>query len=144
MAYKDLYQKLCYNDKHHWSRILETVSQDSPILCKVKEMGIAQEDIGDISKGSPYIKINYYEMKSNKITKQTVIYRCIPKLAYAKPSQVMTPKVNVTQIGNDIHLSKDEYQWLCLTLIPSIKKNIFLVSYNKTYLFLRVKRVVKT
>ena len=87
-------------------------------LCKVVKFGVAEEQLRDgnnhvVEKGFPYLQVHYYEVKSNIIKKPNVIYRCLPKLVYVLPTQVMFPKVNVTYIGSDIHVARDEYQWLC-------------------------------
>ena len=68
-----------------------------------------------ITEGSPYLHVNCYEKKLNsEFSKNgTVIYRLIKKLAYVLPTHVMSPKVNVTFIGTDVHHSIHEYQWLC-------------------------------
>ena len=88
-------------------------------LCKVIESGVAIEDLCDIynhyvSKGTPYLLVNYFEKKSNSEFSKNghVIYRLIKKSVYVLPAQVMSPNVNVTYIGTDVYLLMNEYQWL--------------------------------
>ena len=77
-------------------------------LCKVRDFGFATKDLtGEnnhfIGEGSPYI-----------LTKAGhIIYELVPKPVYVYPVQIMSPNVNVSFIGSNIHLSCDEYQWLC-------------------------------
>ena len=91
-------------------------------LCKVEFSGIATEDLHDgqhhiIKEGSPYLSIKYYEKKPNsEFSKNRHIICKMSKVkgpVYVLPAQVMSPQVNVTFIGIDIHLSINEYQWLC-------------------------------
>ena len=89
-------------------------------LCKILEVSVAEEDIHDkyhhcIPKGSSYFLVNYYEKKPNSEFNKNgfVIYKKIKYTAYVLPNQVMLPKVNVTNIGLDIHVAMGEYQWIC-------------------------------
>ena len=47
------------------------------------------------------------------LAKVDIAYRMIPKPVYIIPSQGMSPSVNVSVIGKDVHLSVLEYQWPC-------------------------------
>ena len=98
-------------------------------LVKIIEIGVAAEDIklNDksyrykdkeshiITKGSPYFLVNYYEKKPNSEFNKNgyVIYKQLKGTAYARPTHVMFPIVNVTHIGTDLHVDMEEYQWLC-------------------------------
>ena len=87
-------------------------------LCKVVNFGVAEKDLKDennhcIEKGAPYVEVKYFEVKSNNVKKPFIVYKYLPKPVYVHPAQVISPKVNVTYIGSDIHVSRDEYQWLC-------------------------------
>ena len=87
-------------------------------LWKVLSFGNAEQDLKDennhcIEKGDTYIEVKYFKVKSNNFKKPTIVYKCLPKPAFIHPAQVMSPKVNVTYIGSDIHVSREEYQWLC-------------------------------
>ena len=89
-------------------------------LCHVLDFGVATEDLKDennhrIGKDCPYILVNYYEMKANsEFSKQGhMVYRSTSTPVYVYPPQVMSPSVNVTFIGSNVHLACDEYQWLC-------------------------------
>ena len=57
--------------------------------------------------------MQYFEVKSNLIRKPSVVYRSVPGHVYVDPAQVGYLKVNVSYIGSDIHIARDEYQWLC-------------------------------
>ena len=87
-------------------------------LCKVISFGVAQEQLIDkynhvIEKGAPYLEVQYYDKKSNTLRKTSVIYKSVKGSAYVQPPQVMCPKVNVMNVGTDIHIARDEFQWLC-------------------------------
>ena len=91
-------------------------------LCIVKESGVATEDLCDsqhhvIQKGCSYLSVCYYEKKPNsEVSKNKhVIYKQsnVRGPVYVLPTQVMSPQVDVTLIGTDIHLQMNEYQWLC-------------------------------
>ena len=88
-------------------------------LCQVIESGVAKQHLSDsnnhhIEEGSPYLLVNYYEKKPNSEFSKNrhVIYRLVSNPVYVIPSQVMSPSVNVSYIGTDVHLSLDEYQWM--------------------------------
>ena len=66
-----------------------------------------------IEKGAPYLEVQYYDKKSNTLRKTSVIYKSVKGSAYVQPPQVMCPKVNVMNVGTDIHIARDEFQWLC-------------------------------
>ena len=58
--------------------------------------------------------VTYFEMKPRSaLTKGNIVYKSFLKPVYVHPAQVMSPKVNVTYIGSNIHVSRDEKQWLC-------------------------------
>ena len=86
-------------------------------LCYVLDFGVATEDFKDennhkIGKDFPYILVNYYEKKANsEFSKQG--YRSTSTPVYVYPPQVMSPSFNATFIGSNVHLARDEYQWLC-------------------------------
>ena len=88
-------------------------------LCKVVSFGKATEELKDennhrIGKDNSYIEVNYFEKKPNsEFTKGSIIYKSLPTTMYVHPAQVMSPKVNVTFVGSNIHVTRDEYQWLC-------------------------------
>ena len=51
-------------------------------LCKVLSFGIAEQDLKDennhcIEKGSPYIEVKYFEVKSNNFKRPTIVYTCL-------------------------------------------------------------------
>ena len=91
-------------------------------LCKVVSFGKATEDLNDennhcIGKDDPYIEVRYFEKKPNsEFKKGNIVYKCLPKPVYVHPAQVMSPKINVTCIGSNIHVTRDEYQWLCVSI----------------------------
>ena len=89
-------------------------------LSKVLDFGVATKDLTDannhqIGKDCPYILVNYFEKNANsEFSKQGhVVYRSMSTLVYVYPPQVMSPSVNVTFIGSNAHLVRDEYQWFC-------------------------------
>ena len=62
--------------------------------------GIAEQDLKDennhwIEKGSPYIEVKYFEVKSNNFKRPTIVYTCLQKPVFVHPAQVISPKVNV-------------------------------------------------
>ena len=58
--------------------------------------------------------VRYFEMKpSSALTKSYIVYKSLSKPVYVHPAQVMSPKVNVTYIESNIHVSRDKYEWLC-------------------------------
>ena len=127
-------------------------------LCKVEFSGTATEDLHDgqhhiIKEGSPYLSIKYYEKKPNSEFSENkhIIYKMskVKGPVYVLPAQVMSPQVNVTFIGTDIHLSMNSRQhWTVLRLILKVMyflhdfKDFLLFSYvpdtefNKLLLFI--------
>ena len=69
----------------------------------------------NVAAGDPYIEVNYFEKKTNSEFHKggQVSYKLLKGTVFVHPCQVMSPKVNVTCIGNDIILARDEYQWMC-------------------------------
>ena len=50
--------------------------------------------------------VTYFEMKPRSaLTKGNIVYKSFLKPVYVHPAQVMSPKVNVTYIGSNIHVS---------------------------------------
>ena len=88
-------------------------------LCKVIDFGVATEDLCDennhrIGEGNAFVLVHYFEKRANsEFRKGNIIYKLVPETVYVHPAQVMSPNVNVTFIGSNIHLSCSEYQWLC-------------------------------
>ena len=68
-----------------------------------------------VMAGSPFIKVQYLEKKfgNNFNKKGVVVYKLLKDHVYVIPSQVMSTFVNPTFVGNDMHISAEEYQWLC-------------------------------
>ena len=68
-----------------------------------------------ISEGSPFLKVQPFEKKpGSEFSKSgTVVYTPIRKAEYVLPTHVMFPQVNHIAIGKDIHITIQEYQWLC-------------------------------
>lgn len=68
-----------------------------------------------IEEGSQYLQVQYFEKKPNsEFSKSgTVVFKPVRKLEYALPTNVMFLQVNHTSIGKDIHITIQEYQWLC-------------------------------
>lgn len=62
---------------------------------------LMNENNHHIGKNSPYILVTYYEKKATL------------RPVYVYQSQVMSPGVNVSFIGSNVNLGRDEYQWLC-------------------------------
>ena len=81
-------------------------------LCKVKEFGIAQENLIDslnhiIPKGSKFIKCQYIEKYKGK--QQKIMYKLLPETVLVLPTQVLNPVVELDEDGS---LSMENYLWL--------------------------------
>ena len=81
-------------------------------LCKVKEFGIAQENLIDtfnhiIPKGSKFIKCQYFEKYEEK--RGGVMYKILPETVLVLPTQVLNPVVELDEDGS---LSMENYLWL--------------------------------
>ena len=92
-------------------------------LCKVLNFGIAEHELKDendhvIPKGSQFIEAQYYEKKSEQDHLRTgfAVYKLLKNSVYVQPTQVMSPLVNASAIGNVLHLPINEYQWLSDTI----------------------------
>ena len=81
-------------------------------MCKVKEFGIAQENLIDslnhiIPKGSKFIKCQYIEKYKGK--QQKIMYKLLPETVLVLPTQVLNPVVELDEDGS---LSMENYLWL--------------------------------
>ena len=61
-----------------------------------------------IEKGHSFGEVIYYEIKSDDVRQPAIIYKRLPQSVYVHPAQVMSQKVNVSFVGSDIYLSRDE------------------------------------
>lgn len=99
----------------------ETVLQ-SFYICRVESIEKATADDAAtifkrhpfIVEGSTFLKLTYFDKKpGSEFSKSgTVVYKPRAKPEYALPTNVLFPQVNHTFIGNNIHLTIDEYQWI--------------------------------
>ena len=76
---------------------------------QLKEFGIAQENLIDslnhiISKGSKFIKCQYFEKYKEKRGK--IMYKLLPEIVLALPTQVFNPVVELHEDGS---LSMENY-----------------------------------
>ena len=86
-------------------------------LCKVLDFGVATKELGDQERnnfatvGEQFIACQYLDVdKKRKKTRGMVHYKLLDAVVYIYPATVFVPCVN---IGSDLSLSAEEFQWLC-------------------------------